>query len=200
MERRSETAEWSQHASGTMVKDRGSGGRVMPDALEARGASRGNAVPFPVKQRVYPQLALRASRHRARRSDRRVRHRARRSETAAKGTGHGGRRPPLQRGRAAAAGRAARQPPLRGGHGRPEVRPPGRLVAPWLRPRRPKPAGAMDGPAGVKFSKSCRARPGRPPAGPPGGGTASSSRSRAPRGGRRAPSADRRHARRRCRA
>ena len=30
--------------------------------LEARGASRGNVVRFPVKRRVFPQLALRASR------------------------------------------------------------------------------------------------------------------------------------------
>jgi hypothetical protein len=28
---------------------------------EAQGASRGNADPFPVKRRVFPQLALRAS-------------------------------------------------------------------------------------------------------------------------------------------
>jgi len=33
-----------------------------------------------------------------------------------------------------------------------------RLVAPWLRPRRAKPAGAMDGPAGAKFSTRPRAR------------------------------------------
>ena len=33
----------------------------------------------------------------------------------------------------------------------PGRRPFARLVAPWLRPRRAKPAGAMDGPAGVKF-------------------------------------------------
>jgi hypothetical protein len=45
---------------------------------------------------------------------------------------------------------AATGPPQSGGHGRPEVRPPARLVAPWLRPRRAKPAGAMDGRAGVK--------------------------------------------------
>jgi hypothetical protein len=31
---------------------------------EARGASRGNAVRFPVKRRVFPQLAVRASRQR----------------------------------------------------------------------------------------------------------------------------------------
>ena len=32
--------------------------------LEARGASRGNGERFPVKRRVFPQLALRASRQR----------------------------------------------------------------------------------------------------------------------------------------
>lgn len=32
--------------------------------LEARGASRGNVVRFPVKSRVFPQLAVRASRQR----------------------------------------------------------------------------------------------------------------------------------------
>ena len=32
--------------------------------LEARGASRGNAERFPMKRRVFPQLALRASRQR----------------------------------------------------------------------------------------------------------------------------------------
>ena len=60
--------------------------------------------------------------------------------------GHDGQRPPLQK----------RRTPRRrasGGHGRPEVRPLARLVAPRLRPRRAKPAGAMDGPAGVK--KGC---------------------------------------------
>jgi hypothetical protein len=37
---------------------------MMADARsrEARGASRGNAYPFRVKRRVFPQLALRASR------------------------------------------------------------------------------------------------------------------------------------------
>jgi hypothetical protein len=67
----------------------------------------------------------------------------------------GGKSTPTSSRHAAAAGRAAclGQPPLRGGRGRPEVRPPARLVAPWLRPRRAKPAGAMDGPAGAQSRK-----------------------------------------------
>ncbi len=63
--------------------------------------------------------------------------------------GHGpqeGGRPPAAVRRSGALPRAAaeRRPRPPGG------RPPGRLVAPWLRPRRPKPAGAMDGPAGAQ--------------------------------------------------
>jgi hypothetical protein len=45
---------------------------------------------------------------------------------------------------AAAAGRVACRR-VRGGHGRPEVRPPGRPANPWRSPRRPKAVGAMDG-------------------------------------------------------
>ena len=51
---------------------------------------------------------------------------------------------------------ASAPPPLRGGHGRPEVRPFARLVAPWLRPRRAKPARAMDGRAGAEVSSRRR--------------------------------------------
>jgi len=48
-----------------------------------------------------------------------------------------------------AASASGRVPPLSGGHGRPEVRPPARRGAPRLPLRLAKPAGAMDGPAGV---------------------------------------------------
>ena len=68
-------------------------------------------------------------------------------------------RPPI------AASASGRVPPLSGGHGRPEVRPPGRLVAPWLRPRRPKPAGGMDAPAGVKTTARLEGGPSIQPAG-----------------------------------
>ncbi|MFM8984529.1 MAG: hypothetical protein ACKONH_00460, partial [Planctomycetia bacterium] len=49
-----------------------------------------------------------------------------------------------------AASASGRVPLLSGGHGRPEVRPSGRLGTLQLCPRRPKPAGATDGPAGEK--------------------------------------------------
>jgi len=62
---------------------------------------------------------------------------------------------------------ASAPPPLRGGHGRPEVRPFARLVAPWLRPRRAKPARAMDGRAGAEVSSRRRDRdPGSSECGP----------------------------------
>jgi hypothetical protein len=128
---------------------------VVIDALEARGASRGNAERGLVERRVFPQLALRASQQRWPR-------------LASRCAG--------QRWHAAAAGRAAwtatpaccgstprrdaTPPPLCGGHGRPEVRPPARLVAPWLRPRRAKAVGAMDGPTAVQFRcNTSRRRP-----------------------------------------
>jgi len=47
------------------------------------------------------------------------------------------------------AASSRRVPQPRCGHGRLEGRPPGRPANPWRSPRRPKPAGARDGPAGA---------------------------------------------------
>jgi len=112
-----------------------------------------------VKQRVYPQLALRASRHRARRSDRRVRHRARRSETAAKGNraGESGRR---ERHRARRSETAAT---ARASSGRRPRR------SPAAAPRRPRsPGGATARPAGRTLAATTTA-PARRGHGWPGG-------------------------------
>jgi hypothetical protein len=85
---------------------------------EARGASRGNAERFPVQRRVFPQLALRASRQRCRSASRTQRPQA--APRAALHVRHDGQRPPLQ---AAAAPRRPRSP------GGATARPTGRTLA-----------------------------------------------------------------------
>ena len=140
---------------------------------EARGASRGNVERFPVQQRVFPQLALRASRQpgttvRDRRYGRPPRHAAAESRAAGSQTEH----PGTQRPKAAPrAPRNAAGPTVSGGPRsfahhqaawRAAAASPG---TPWLCPRLAEAAGAMDGPAAGKFrtarSRRSRRRTGR---------------------------------------
>jgi hypothetical protein len=153
----------AQCEGGAQAGRRDAGDGMTCRCREARGASRGNAVGFLMKRRGFPQLALRASQQGRRGERGGVRGNDGRGERGGVWDGVGTQRP--QAAPRACPGsdgspsrRSAEPPPLRGGHGRPEVRPLGRSANPWRSPRRPKPAGAMDGPAGVKFNTGPRTR------------------------------------------